>query len=150
MVRYRDDERLEAEEYVEFLARTDLDSQYPRQRFGERLRTLLAEAGVRITARDEDGTLVGVAMGITDRAYFLFLTDLAVARDRVRQGIGRELVRRSVEAAGGPADICAVTWANGEAMEFYADSGWKPHARLVARTCDEWEPFKVTGVDDLG
>ncbi|MHC4822133.1 MAG: GNAT family N-acetyltransferase, partial [Planctomycetota bacterium] len=61
MVGYRDDERLGAEEYVEFLATTDLGSQYPRQRFGERLRTLLARVGICITARDDDGLLVGVA-----------------------------------------------------------------------------------------
>ncbi|MHC4923102.1 MAG: GNAT family N-acetyltransferase [Planctomycetota bacterium] len=149
MVGYRDDERLGAEEYVEFLATTDLGSQYPRQRFGERLRTLLARVGICITARDDDGLLVGVAMGITDHAYFLFLTDLGVARERVREGIGRELVRRSLEAAGGPADICAVTWANDKAMEFYADSGWEPRPGLVARACDDWEPFTVTGPNDL-
>ena len=37
-------ERLTAEEYIDFLKRTDLGSQYPKERFEERIPRLLANA----------------------------------------------------------------------------------------------------------
>ena len=44
-------ERLNAEEYIDFLKRTDLGSQYPKERFQERIRTLLKNASVSLAAR---------------------------------------------------------------------------------------------------
>ena len=35
------EERISAEEYIEFLKRTDLGSQYPRERFEERIKKLV-------------------------------------------------------------------------------------------------------------
>ncbi|SDI64632.1 hypothetical protein SAMN05421493_12128 [Pseudobutyrivibrio sp. 49] len=35
------EERISAEEYIEFIKRTDLGSQYPKVRFEERIRTLV-------------------------------------------------------------------------------------------------------------
>ena len=37
-------ERLTAEEYIDFLKRTDLGSQYPKERFAERIPRLLGGA----------------------------------------------------------------------------------------------------------
>ena len=44
--------------------------------------------------------LVGVSRAITDYAWCTYLSDLAVDRAHQRQGIGRELIRRTHEAAG--------------------------------------------------
>ena len=74
-------ERLSAEEYVEFLKRTDLGSQYPAERFRERIARLVNSVSVSMTARTEEGQLVGVLFGITDFSYWLFVTDLGVDRD---------------------------------------------------------------------
>ena len=63
------EERLTAEEYIEFLKRTDLGSQYPRERFRERIDTLVRRTSISLTARDAAGELVGVCFGITDFAY---------------------------------------------------------------------------------
>ena len=44
------EERISAKEYIEFLKRTDLGSQYPRERFGERIKKMrgcLCGSGLR-------------------------------------------------------------------------------------------------------
>ncbi|MBQ2546112.1 MAG: GNAT family N-acetyltransferase, partial [Clostridia bacterium] len=116
-------ERLTAEEYVDFLKRTDLGSQYPRERFEERIPVLLASASVSLAARNEDGLLVGVLLGLTDFAYWLFVTDLGVDRDYERQGIGRRLMKEAHEAAGGERDIAVYLVANENAIPFYEKLG---------------------------
>jgi GNAT superfamily N-acetyltransferase len=60
---------------------------------------MLANADVIVTAR-VDGLLVGVSRAITDFAYCTYLSDLAVDEAYQGRGIGRELLRRTHEAAG--------------------------------------------------
>lgn len=84
-------ERVSAEEYIAFLARTDLGSQYPKERFEERIARLVRHASISLTARSEEGLLVGVCFGITDFAYWLFVTDLGVDRAYTGRGIGSNL-----------------------------------------------------------
>jgi GNAT superfamily N-acetyltransferase len=57
------------------------------------IRAMLTNADVIFTAR-LDGLRVGVSRAITD------LSDLAVDERHQRQGVGRELIRRTHEAAG--------------------------------------------------
>jgi predicted N-acetyltransferase YhbS len=116
-------ERLSAQAYIEFLKRTDLGSQYPRERFEERIDRLLRSASISLVARDDAGEIVGVCFGITDFAYWLFITDLGVARDCVKQGVGRRLMRAALEAAGGEKDIIVYTCANKNAVGFYERLG---------------------------
>ena len=73
-------ERLCADEYIRFLARTDLGSQYPEERFEDRIARLTASVSISLTARNENGLLVGVLFGLTDFAYWLYVTDLGVDR----------------------------------------------------------------------
>ena len=83
------EERISAAEYIEFLKHTDLGSQYPKERFEERISILVEKAAISLTARDPEGHLVGVCFCITDFAYWLFITDLGVDRARTGQGIGK-------------------------------------------------------------
>lgn len=70
-ITYRE-ERISKEEYISFLKRTDIASQYPRERFEERIERLLKNAPVCITARNENDLLIGAILGITDSAFRLF------------------------------------------------------------------------------
>ena len=88
------EERLTAEEYIEFLKHTDLGSQYPKERFRQRIGTLVNRASISLVARNEAGSVVGVCFGITDFAYWLFITDLGVVRECAGQGIGTALVKK--------------------------------------------------------
>lgn len=65
----------------------------------ETIRAMLANADLILTAR-LGGLLVGVSRALTDFAYCTYLSDLAVDEGHQRQGIGRELIRRTYEAAG--------------------------------------------------
>ena len=106
------EERLTPDSYIGFLRRTDLGSQYPKERFHERIATLLEKASISLTARDEEGCLIGVALGITDFAYWLFITDLGVVREWTGRGVGRALVERLHQVAGGEKNIIMYTCAS--------------------------------------
>lgn len=136
-------ERLTAEAYIEFLTRTDLGSQYPAERFEERIARLVQHADVSLTARDEKQTIVGVCFGITDFAYWLFVTDLGIDRRYVRQGLGRQLLQRALEAAGGEKDIVLYTCANSGAVPFYERFGMVPSTDVMEYNRVEWTDFEV-------
>lgn len=144
MITYLDSERLSYEEYVDFLKRTDLGSQYPKQNFENRIPVVLKNVDICITARNEDGLLVGICFGLTDFAYFLFLTDLGVDRDYVRQGIGKTLVKMAHDKAGGEDDITITTISNDKALGFYETCEMRNQNDIVVKYCREWEDFVVT------
>lgn len=143
MITYHRDEDISFDEYHEFLTRTDLGSQYPRERFQERLTKSLKNRSIAITARNEDGLLVGIAFALTYFAYFLFLTDLGIDRSYVKRGIGTELTKRIQHEAGGEDDITVVTVSNDEAYGFYEKSGLKNHEFLFWKRCKQWTEHTV-------
>ena len=99
------EERISAEEYIEFLKRTDLGSQYPKERFAERIPKLVKNVSISLVARNDDGLVVGVLFGLTDFCYWLYVTDLGVDRDYERKGIATKLMKMAHELAGGEKDI---------------------------------------------
>jgi ribosomal protein S18 acetylase RimI-like enzyme len=143
MIEYRENENLDFDEYYDFLKRSDLGSQYPKERFEERIRKLLKTRSVAITARNDDGKLIGIVFGVTDFAYFLFITDLGVDRQYIKQGIGRELLVRIREAVGGEDEITVVTVAHETAVGFYEKCGYEAGTRLFWDPCKRWSKFRV-------
>lgn len=136
-------ERLSADDYIEFLSRTDLGSQYPRERFRERIGRLVGNASISLTARNGAGTVVGVCLGLTDHAYWLLVTDLGIDRGYAGKGIGRELMRLAREIAGGSQDIVVFTYANENAVGFYEKMGMKRSVDMMELTDIEWTSFTV-------
>ena len=88
------EERISAEEYIDFLKRTDLGSQYPKERFYERIPKLVKNVSISLVARNKDGLAVGILFGLTDFSYWLYITDLGVDRNYERQGIGHALMKK--------------------------------------------------------
>ena len=136
-------ERLSAAEYVDFLKRTDLGSQYPMERFHERIERLLKNASISLTARNEENLLVGVLLGLTDFAYWLYVTDLGVDRKYERQGIGRSLMKTALSAAGGEKDIAVYLIANEKAIPFYEKLGMKKADDVMQYNHIEWTEFII-------
>ena len=136
-------ERITAEEYIDFLKRTDLGSQYPRERFPERIERLLKNASVSLAARNEENLLVGVLLGLTDFAYWLYVTDLGVDRKYERQGIGRSLMKTALSAAGGEKDIAVYLIANEKAIPFYEKLGMKKAEDVMQYNHIDWTEFTV-------
>lgn len=136
-------ERLTAYEYIEFLKKSDLGSQYPKERYNERIQTLVSKCSLSLVARNYNEEIIGVCFGITDFAYWLFITDLGVVRDCVGQGIGKALVKTMHELAGGEKNIAVYTCANDGAVRFYEKIGMKHSADVMEYNHVEWTSFTV-------
>lgn len=137
------EERLSAEAYISFLKKTDLGSQYPKERFQERINTLVQRASISLVARDDANDVIGVCLGITDFAYWLFITDLGVVRERTGQGIGKALVSKLLELAGGSENIIMYTCANENAIPFYEKIGMKKANDVMVYNHVDWTEFTV-------
>lgn len=137
------EERLTADEYIEFLKKTDLGSQYPKERFVERINTLVNKASISLVARNQMDEVVGVCFGITDFAYWLFITDLGVVREYTGQGIGKALVKRLHELAGGEENIIMYTCVNENAIPFYEKIGMRKPNDVMVYNHVEWTDFTV-------
>ena len=112
-------------EYIEFLQRTDLGSQYPKERFEERIAKLVDHVSISLIARNKDNQIVGVLFGLTDYAYWLYITDLGVDRDYLHQGIGTELIKTAHSLAGGKKDIAVYLVAMKMPLHFTKNWEWK-------------------------
>ncbi|MBQ1441994.1 MAG: GNAT family N-acetyltransferase [Clostridia bacterium] len=135
--------RFTPEEYIDFLKRTDLGSQYPKERFQERIPRLLANVSISLAALDENGRILGALLGLTDFAYWLYVTDLGVDREYTHQGIGRELMKTAHEIAGGEKDIAVYLIANENAVPFYQKLGMKFADDVMQYNHIEWTDFTV-------
>ena len=137
------EDRISAEEYIDFLKRTDLSSQYPKERFYERIPKLVKNVSISLVARNEDGLAVGVLFGLTDFCYWLYVTDLGVDRNYERQGIGRALMKKAHEFAGGEKDIAVYLIANENAIPFYEKLGMKKSEDVMQYNHIEWTEWMV-------
>ena len=137
------EERITAKEYIGFLKRTDLGSQYPKERFAERIARLVNNVTVSLTARNGAGLLVGVLFGLTDYCYWLYVTDLGVDRNYVRKGIGTRLMKEALEKSGGEKDIAVYLVANEKAIPFYEKLGMKPAEDVMQYNHIDWTAWTV-------
>ena len=137
------EERISAEEYIDFLKRSDLGSQYPKERFAERISKLVSNVSVSLVARNENGLAVGVLFGLTDFCYWLYVTDLGVDRNYERQGIGRKLMKKAHELAGGEKDIAVYLIANENAITFYRKIGMEQADEVMKYNHIEWTEWTV-------
>ena len=129
------EEWITAGEYINFLKRTDLGSQYPKERFEERIEKLVKNVSISLIARNDEGLIVGVLFGLTDFCYWLYITDLGVDRDYERQGIATKLMRTAHDLAGGQKDIAVYLIANENAVPFYEKLGMKKAEDVMKYLC---------------
>lgn len=115
---------LAAEEFADVLRRSTLAERRPVDQ-PERLDAMLRHADLVVTARDAAGLLVGISRAVTDFSYCAYLSDLAVDQACQGQGIGRELIRRTHEAAG-PGTML-ILLAAPKARTYYPHIGMRPH-----------------------
>jgi GNAT superfamily N-acetyltransferase len=123
MVTYQQEPNLSPEEFIDVLVRSTLAERRPVHDTNT-IRAMLAHADLILTAR-ADGVLVGVSRAITDFAYCTYLSDLAVDAAYQRQGLGRELIRRTHEAAGRHTTL--ILLAAPKAQQYYPHIGMAKH-----------------------
>ena len=99
VITYSLDPELTASEFIDVLVRSTLSQRRPVDDL-DRIERMLLRADVILTARNEEGLLVGVSRSISDGAFCTYLSDLAVDEAYQGKGIGKELIARTHEAAG--------------------------------------------------
>jgi len=131
MIRYRTGNQLDLDEVIELYRASTLGERRPvddRERMGK----MLANANLVITAWD-DNLMVGIARSVTDFCYTTYLADLAVRDSYQRQGIGRELIRRTQDACS--AQTRLVLLSAPKAVSYYPRVGFTRHEQ-----CWQLEP----------
>jgi predicted N-acetyltransferase YhbS len=122
-IAYEIEPALRSEEFIDVLVRSTLAVRRPVEDKSA-IRGMLENADVIVTAR-AGGVLVGVSRAISDFSYCTYLSDLAVDQQYQRRGIGRELIRRTHEAAG--LGTTLILLAAPAAREYYPHIGMQLH-----------------------
>ena len=123
MIAYRLGNDLNLDEVIELYRASTLGERRPVDERG-RMGLMLKNANLVVTAWDGD-LLVGIARALTDFSYTTYLADLAVRLSHQRQGIGKELVRRTQREAGPQASL--VLLSAPAAVEYYPHVGFTHH-----------------------
>lgn len=122
MITYRTDAEIDLDEFIDVYVDSTLGERRPADD-RERMRVMLEEADLVVSAWDGD-RLVGLSRSISDWVYCTYLSDLAVRLDYQHQGVGRDLVRFTQEAA---PSAMLILLAAPKAVDFYPKIGMKRH-----------------------
>jgi GNAT superfamily N-acetyltransferase len=121
---YQIEPQLEAAEFIDLLHNSTLAERRPVAE-PKTIAGMLAHADIIVTARTADAKLIGVSRAITDFSYCTYLSDLAVDAAFQRHGIGRELIRRTHQAAGLHTSLILLAAPN--ARTYYPHIGMRQH-----------------------
>ncbi|MEI7534362.1 MAG: GNAT family N-acetyltransferase [Verrucomicrobiae bacterium] len=132
MISYRIGNALDLDVVIELYRTSTLGERRPVDD-RERMRLMLANANLVVTAWNGE-LLVGIARSVSDFSYATYLSDLAVRLSHQKQGIGRELIRRTQEL-GGPANLILLSAP--KAVDYYPRIGMKPHPSAWTLRADE-------------
>ncbi len=119
LITYHLDAAITVQQFQDLLQRSTLGERRPTA--AERLQRMLDHASLIVTAWDGD-LLVGLSRALTDFSYCCYLSDLAVDLAYQRRGIGKELLRRTHEAAG-VEETVLILLAAPAAMAYYPHIG---------------------------
>ena len=95
----------------------------------DRMRQMLERANLVVSAWDGE-RLIGVARSLSDFCYATYLSDIAVRLSYQRQGVGRELIRRTQEQ-GGRATV--FLFAAPKAVDYYPRVGFSAGSGFILR-----------------
>ena len=98
----------------------------------ERLATGVENSSIVVTAHDADGTLVGLARGLSDDASIFYLQDILVRPQFHRRGIGRRLLTVCLERYSHVRQKVLLTDDDESQQRFYESFGYREPAVLDA------------------
>src|SRR6187402_2840934 len=116
---YRSNIRISGDQFIDVLKRSTLSARRPVDN-RERIEKMLQYGNIIITAWHGD-LLIGVSRALSDFSFCCYLSDLAVDEAFQKQGIGKELIRLTKEAAGDNASL--VLLAAPKAVHYYPRIG---------------------------
>lgn len=111
-------------EFIDVLRRSTLAERRPVDDTA-RVAKMLEHADLIVTARDAEGTLIGVSRAITDYSYCTYLSDLAVDQAHQQRGIGRRLVQETHQRAGLTTTLILLSAP--QAASYYPHIGMEKH-----------------------
>lgn len=123
IVIYQMEPLLGIDEFADVLRRSTLAERRPVDE-RETMAGMLRHADLIVTAR-VGGLLVGISRALTDFHFCTYLSDLAVDAAYQKRGIGRELIRRTHEAAGLKTMLILI--AAPKARDYYPHIGLRAH-----------------------
>lgn len=135
---YQIEPDLGVDEFIDVLKRSTLGERRPIHDPAT-MQSMLRNADLIVTARI-DGLLVGISRAVTDYSFCVYLSDLAVDQAYQGRGIGRELIRRTHEAAGLGTTLLLV--AAPKAQTYYPHIGMNQHESCWFIPRDPTQPPK--------
>lgn len=136
-IRYAIENDLKADEFIDVLQRSGLAERRPVAE-RDRIEAMLSHANLIVTARNEEGLLVGVSRCLTDFAFCCYCSDLAVDAAYQKQGIGEKLLEESAAEAGEYAHFFLMSAPKAE--QFYEKIGMTRHKATFERP--GWKRFR--------
>jgi predicted N-acetyltransferase YhbS len=122
-IRYATTDPIDANQFIDVLRRSGLAERRPVDNLAT-IEGILRGASILVTAWHAD-LLVGVSRAISDFSYCTYLSDLAVDVAYQKQGIGKELIRLTHEAAGPTSSLILLSAP--AAKGYYPRIGMAPH-----------------------
>ena len=113
---YAQEQRLAVEDYVAVMSETTMRDSRPLAN-PARIAQMIAGANLIVTARDADGTILGLARCMNDTAWICYCSDLAVKESAQGRGIGQGLLDTCAELLGPRIGLVLVSYP--ESASFY-------------------------------
>lgn len=117
------EDRVGVQEYLTVMEGSGLDGRRPYADH-DRVGLVLAHSAPIVTARTDEGALVGVARSISDGGFMTYLCDLAVVDAFQGQGLARAMLETTRDACG---KTLLIVSAAPEVDAFYDHLGLRRH-----------------------
>lgn len=118
---YRSNIKITVNDFIDLLQRSTLAERRPVDD-AVRIQKMLDHANVIVTAWSDD-QLIGVSRAVTDFSFCCYLSDLAVDEKYQHQGIGKQLINLTHDAAGHKTQL--ILLAAPKATKYYPKIGMK-------------------------
>jgi GNAT superfamily N-acetyltransferase len=122
-ITYAREQSLPIDDYIAVVGSTYMRDKRPLTN-RERIGRMLANATLIVTARADDGTILGLARGMGDDAWVCYIADLVVRDGQQGNGIGSALLDRCASILGPGVGLVLVAYP--EADAFYRRIGMEP------------------------
>ena len=124
MINFKAHDEVQIDEFIQVLERSTLGKRRPTDD-RQRMEDMIHHANLIVTARTQEGTLVGISRALTDFSYCTYLSCLAVDQEWQKQGIGRRLLDLTHETAGCHTNLLLL--AAPAAESYYPHIGMEQH-----------------------
>ena len=133
MIGYRTGNDLDLDAVIELYRASTLGERRPVDD-RDRMAAMMRHANLIVTAWDGE-LLVGISRALSDFSFVTYLSDLAVRASHQKQGIGKELLRRTQALAGKHAKLLLL--AAPAAEKYYPRIGFTRHPQAWMLGPDE-------------